>query len=213
MHAVKRTYDNTSRANQAGQTRAKVVAAAHDLFLASGYAQTSMSSVALAAGVSRETVYKAFGSKKALMKVVYDVTVAGDDRQVPMTDRDSFRAMLTDPDAHRVLETLAELHDDLFDRLGPLVVMIMTGGRAGEPDLADLASVAENERLLGVRMVVEALGARNSLRPGLGVARATDIAWLLVAPEVWNLLVGTRGWTRRDYRDWLAVSLTDSLLG
>ena len=46
---------------------------------------------------------------------------------------------------------------------------------------------------------VESLDEKKALKRGLGVDRATDILWTLNHPDVWQLLVGERGWTPEQY--------------
>ncbi len=93
-----RSYDNTRRAAQARRTRREVLDAAHRLLLDQGYAGTTISAVARRAGVSVETIYKAFGTKGALVKEVYDVTLVGGDEPVPLRSRPEFQAMVAEPD-------------------------------------------------------------------------------------------------------------------
>jgi AcrR family transcriptional regulator len=52
-----------------------VLHAAEALFVDPGYAATTLNAVAARAGVSVQTVYKVFGSKKALLSALVDVTV------------------------------------------------------------------------------------------------------------------------------------------
>jgi hypothetical protein len=62
-------------------------------------------------------------------------------------------------------------------------------------------------------MIVESLDRIGGLRPGLSVARATDVLWTLNHPDVWNLLVGERGWAPKAYEAWLARTTCAELLG
>src|SRR3954447_22909324 len=62
-----RTYRSPRRAEQARRTRDRVLDRAVQLFVAGGYGPTTMEAVATAAGVSVETVYKAFGTKAGLI--------------------------------------------------------------------------------------------------------------------------------------------------
>lgn len=71
--------------------------AARRLFLEHGYAATTMPAIAAAAGVSVQSVYKAFGNKAALLKTVFDVAIAGDDEPVPMLQRAPWGASGTSP--------------------------------------------------------------------------------------------------------------------
>jgi AcrR family transcriptional regulator len=92
-----RKYDSRLRDESARTTRAQVVAAARELFLAEGYAGTTVRKIAAAAGVSEQTVYTRIGNKAAILKAVYDVMLAGDDEPVPMADRPEFRRMRDAP--------------------------------------------------------------------------------------------------------------------
>ena len=89
----RRVYDNTRRAEQAQLTRRRVLDAARELLVEHGPAAVTMRDVATHAGVSVETVYKTFRTKAALIKDVYDVTLAGDDEPTPMIDRPEHRAV------------------------------------------------------------------------------------------------------------------------
>lgn len=75
---------------------AQILAAARALFLAQGYAGTSMDAVAAAAPVSKRTLYQHFASKEALFGAVVrevwqgltaeDATPRGDDPRVALRD-------------------------------------------------------------------------------------------------------------------------------
>src|SRR5688572_32990058 len=93
-----RNYDSTRRQAQARATRARVLAVARDGFVAEGYAATTIPSIAAAAETSVETIYKAFGNKSALVKAVFDVTIAGDDEPIPVEMRESIQAIQAEPD-------------------------------------------------------------------------------------------------------------------
>ncbi len=64
---TKRSYNSSRRTLQAAQTRDEVLRAATELFRETGWAGTTLAAIAERAGVSVETVYKGFGSKKGLL--------------------------------------------------------------------------------------------------------------------------------------------------
>src|SRR6266704_486517 len=66
----RRRYDTTRRQAQAAQTRQDIVAAAQRVFLERGYSGATLTAIAQAAGVVVETIYRGFGSKASLFKVV-----------------------------------------------------------------------------------------------------------------------------------------------
>ena len=99
-----RRYDASGRQEQARQNRRAVLDAAHRLFVERGYSATAVAEIAAAAGVSVETVYKAFGNKPALVKAVFDVLVVGDDDDVPMMQREFVQRNIAEPDPRRKLQ-------------------------------------------------------------------------------------------------------------
>ena len=94
----RRRYDSRGRQEQAGRSRWAMLEAARRLFLDHGHAATTMPAVAAAAGVSVQSVYKAFGNKPALLKAVFDVAIAGDDEPVPVLQREALGRVRDEPD-------------------------------------------------------------------------------------------------------------------
>ena len=126
-------------AEQVLQARRRILDAAYRLFLDLGYAGTTMAGVAGAAGVSVETVYKSFGTKAALAKKVWDATLVGDDQPVPLARRPEFGAVSDEPDPRRKLAGYAAVGRLLFERLGPLVGVLLEGAGSGDLELRELA--------------------------------------------------------------------------
>ena len=207
-----RRYDNSRRAEQARATRRRVVEAARTLLLAQGYGGTTIGQIAAAAGVSAETVQKTFGTKAALAKEVYDVTLVGDDEPEPLRARSEFAAMLAEPDPRIKLERYAAISRMLWDRVGPLLDVLMQGAQAGEPDLVAFVATVRRESLAGASGVVGNLADVGALRAGLEVERARDELWLLIQPEQYRLLVAERGWSPDAMEDWLARAAIAALL-
>src|SRR5918993_2361533 len=94
-----RSYDSTLRLEQARLTRARIIDAARALLIEGGYESMTINAVAEAAGVSTQTIYNAVGNKAAIVKAVYDGTLAGGDEPRPMTERPEFRALADATDA------------------------------------------------------------------------------------------------------------------
>ena len=208
-----RTYTSTMRAEQSARTRAVVITAARGLFFdEGGYAQTSVSAIAQAAGVSVQTIYNVFGSKAGLLKAVFDTTLAGDDEPVPMGQRPEFLAMERETDPSALLHHYARIGAMLMKRVGPFVARIHEGAAAGDPDLATLLEVSAKERLVGATEVVASVRRLGPLRPGLTAARARDIVWTHTSYELWDLLVLQRGWSATAYADYLGRSMSRALL-
>src|SRR6266508_4411102 len=137
----RRRYDTTRRQAQAAQTRQDIVAAAQRVFLERGYSGATLTAIAQAAGVVVETIYRGFGSKASLFKVVVRAAVAAAaDRELAevwaqlenerlagmgrfaqrLADRGVLRPGLSAEDARDVLWTLNSMavHDLLVVQRG-----------------------------------------------------------------------------------------------
>jgi AcrR family transcriptional regulator len=209
----RRRYDSTRRQAQAAQTRQDILDAAHRLFLDRGYAGTTLAAIATAAGVVVETIYRAYGSKAELFKAVVRAAVAGGAAraQVPVEQRPAIAAVIAETDPHRQLELYAATQPGIHARAGPLL-RVLIGAAATDPELAELWTQIEDERLAGMGRFAQLLADRGVLRPGLSVQEARDLLWTLNALTVHDLLVVQRGWSPERYRDWLAGALARELL-
>src|SRR5260370_42152507 len=103
----KRRYDSTRRQAQARETRQQILAAARVLFIAHGFAGTTMEAVAQEAGVAVETVYTAFKSKRTLLARLVDRAVGGDDEPIHILDRPGPQQVKSEPDQRRQLQLFA----------------------------------------------------------------------------------------------------------
>ncbi|MGH3491995.1 MAG: TetR/AcrR family transcriptional regulator, partial [Sciscionella sp.] len=72
MAEVKRRYDSTRRREGALRTRARMLDAARQLFATRGYAATSVEAIAQGAGVSPQTFYTAFATKRGVLFALLD---------------------------------------------------------------------------------------------------------------------------------------------
>jgi AcrR family transcriptional regulator len=209
----RRSYDNRGRAEQARHNRRRILDAAHELLLAHGYRATTMADIAKAAGVSVETVYKAFKTKATLVKAAYDQALVGDDEPIPLVERPEYQGLFADPDPLSKLHRYAGIVRMVSERIGPLSGVMLAGARSGgDPDLEALAATIDRERLIGATAIVTHLADTGGLRPGLDHDRARDVVWTLISPDLYRLLVLDRGWSLADYEDWIAETLIAAFL-
>lgn len=209
---ARRAYRSELRQMQARATRAKIRDEAGRLFLDRGYTATTVADIARAAGVSSQTVYNAYGSKAALLKSVYDVTLVGDDEPVPLAGRPEMVAVLTATDGRALLAAYARVGMLLMLRLGRVIAMVEQGAAAGDPDLIELVETTGRERRIGSGRIVERLVALGGLRPGLSVTKAQDLVWTLTDVRLWRLLVERCGWLPEEYADYLAEGMANAVL-
>lgn len=203
-------YDNSARAAKARATRARVIDAARASFLDRGYTGTTIALVAEEAAVSQETIYKTFGSKAALLKAVYDVTLAGDDDDVPLAQRPEALAALQAPSGEEAIAAYAALAMTISRRTDPLVRMIM-GSRDTDAALSSFVDTIHQERRTGSAFWVGHLHAAGWLREDLDIERAADILWALNSYEP-RWLLTDRGWSPEEFTSWLAQTLCRALL-
>src|SRR5436190_9121627 len=114
-----RPYRSTLRERQRAATRAAVVDAATELFLEHGYAGTPITRIAEVSGVSPETVYAVFGTKRELLRdtvTVAATSAAGSDAVVGADLLERVRAA---PDPRRRLELMADATRAVLRRVGP----------------------------------------------------------------------------------------------
>jgi AcrR family transcriptional regulator len=212
VNPPRRRYDNRSRQTQAAARRQAILRAGHELLVAKGYSATTMATIAEAAGVSVETVYKGFGNKPELVRQILGTAVAGDDEPIALIDRPAMQAALRARSGAQILAALADASTDILIRIGPLLTTLLVAGRAGEPELRDIAQTANQQRLADLRRIIDAVAATGDLNPALDPARAADILWTIGSPEVHQQLTVDRGWSNDDYGSWLTTTLQALLL-
>jgi AcrR family transcriptional regulator len=207
-----RRYSTELRSEQTAVARRLILAAAGRLFIEKGYLGTTLATVATQAGVSVQTVYNVIGGKSAILKAVYDITLAGDDEPVAMGDRPAFRAMMRAESGKEMLGRYAALGRQLSERVLPLVTTLFAQAATGDPDLRAFADTIEGERAAGTSAVARAISERFGLRDGLDVREAADILWVLTAPDLTDRLVNRRGWSWDKTEHWLGGVMADALL-
>ena len=207
----RRSYTSTTRTAQARQTRRAIIGSAHTLFLADGYAATTMPAVAAHAGVAVQTVYKAFGNKPQLAKAVFDTAIAGDDDERAVVERAALSAVRAEPDPRRKLQLYGQFLADVAPRHVP-VQLVIRDAAANDPDARTLWHQLQTERLTGMTAFATALHEDGSLRSDVTVDQARDTLWIYNSAEIYQLIVIERGWTPDRYGTWIAAALTAALL-
>jgi AcrR family transcriptional regulator len=208
----RRRYHSPRRQQQAAATRREILEAAERLFEQRGYAATTMEQVAAEAGVALKTVYVAFATKGGLLRALWDLRLKGDQEDAGVAERPWYRETVEEPDPERQLRRNAANARVVKQRIGGMLKVLRSAAPV-DPDAEALWRLIGDDFHANQRVIVESLHARSALRPGLDVARATDILWTLNHPDVWLLLVGERGWTPEQWERWFADTACAQLLG
>jgi AcrR family transcriptional regulator len=188
-----------------------VIDAARTLFVDRGYAGTTLEAISAAAGVPPATLYRLFASKIGVLKAVIDVAAGGDDQQIAFGDRPDVLARLRLDDPYVQLDAFAQLATEVMARIAPLQ-QVLVGAAATDREAADLLADFSRQRQRGQARIAAALARQGALRKGISERTAADIVYTLMSPEVYRLLTLDRGWTPKQYQQWLASSLRQQLL-
>jgi AcrR family transcriptional regulator len=201
-----REYHSTRREQQAQATREAIVAAARTLFVRDGYAATSVRAIAAEAGVSDQTIYAAFGSKRALLTALWN---ALDVNAGVMELRDRLQAAHGDPG--RQLDLIIGFDMQLFERSADVIEAARRAGDA-EPELSNIAVEGRERGRRGRETVMAAWERAGVLRADLTLKEAIDIFIALCNPDTYTYLTGESGWTAERYEVWLRGALRELLL-
>jgi AcrR family transcriptional regulator len=206
----RRKYHSPLRAEQAEQTRRRVLEAAFRLFVERGYAGATVAAIADEAGVSPETIYLSLGGKRGLLEGVIETAIAGEDDLA--TEEDAWwTAMAELPRARDRLEKMVEYSCRILARTRPIHTVIR-----GAADKEAFAA-ALGRRLVHDRLAAQTERVRrylvDDLSPGLSVDEAGQRFCALASPELYYLLTVEFGWKADDHRRWLTDLLQSELLG
>src|SRR5215211_1976220 len=213
MEPVKtRRYNSPRRREQAAATRTAILEAAQRLYEQRGYAATTIAAIAAEAEVASKTVYLAFETKAGVLRALWNKQLRGDVQDIPIPEGQWYRETIEEPDPERQLRMNARNSRAIKTRIGSVAEVIRTAAPS-EPELAALWDRMQTEFHAAQGTIVDSLAEKKALRRGLDVDRATDILWTLNHPDVWQLLVGERGWTPEEWERWFADSACSQLLG
>ena len=203
-------YASQVRDEQARRTRRAIVTAAHHLFLARGYAATTIDAIAEAAHVSRSTVFNSVGGKVALLKLALDWAIVGDDEPIALADRPAIKAILAESDPRQALMLWVQTVSDVAARTTPLGEVLIAAADI-DPAAAQLLAEASRNRMPGATLFIRYLASLDGLAAGMTEQRAAELCWALTDGHLYHLLA-QRSWSTADFNRWLSDSLAAALL-
>ena len=211
MKTVKpRRYDASRRREQARLNREAIVAAARQRFLDDGFTATTIATIAADSGATADTIYKSFGGKAGLLRAICEDALNGEG-PIPAEQRsDAMQVSETDP--RRTLRGLGTLTTEVAPRIAPLLLLLSTAAET-DPAIAQLRADFDAARLVRMTHIAQNLAKKTQLRLGVSVDEAAEIMWAYSSPELYSLLVLTRGWRPERYGEFVGESLVDALLG
>jgi len=153
--------------------------------------------VARRAGVSVQTIYSNFGSKRGL------VLAAIDDMQQEVGLYDELEAVFASPHGEAALRRMLQATFRLWDRGWPLVAFTLRARRIDKELGAQLTEV-DTMRRTHLWVICRRLDMEGRLRTPGAAEPAADVAFALSTPTVFEDLVHGRGWPADHAADTVA---------
>jgi TetR/AcrR family transcriptional regulator, regulator of autoinduction and epiphytic fitness len=186
-----------------------VLDAADALFVATGYAATTIQAIAERGGVAVQTVYAVFGSKRELLRQLIERTIVGDDDPLPITERTAAQSIAAEPDARRRAQLDAAISRSIIERIAP-IVRVAAEAAASDPELAEMMEAVKAVRRQEMTAATRILAGPDRLPTDPEEAAAT--LYVLYSPQVADMLIGDYGWSPERYEKWLARMILQAVL-
>lgn len=186
-------------------TRNRLLAAAAQEFPAHGYAGTTVTRLAAAAGVSVQTLYLAWGSKRALLRGYMEQALAGN-LQSPEEASQRFTGLAP----RQRLTELGTLVTEIAERAA-IGWTLYRDASAVDPAIAADWNELQMLRHRTFSRILADIPA-SALANGLTPAGAVDTAWTVASPESYDLLVHRLGYSLTEFQDWMTQTLLAALL-
>ena len=167
------------------RTREHLIDVARQLLPTTG--DLSVDAIAAAAGVSVQTLYTHFGSKRGLLMAVIDST----QRDVGLYV--DFDRIWSSPDGETALRGMIEATFRLWAGAWPLV-SFSERVRWTDPELERYMREVDGYRLANLRSITDQLALEGRLLAGIDAAAAADMAFALSMPAVYQQLAMAREW-------------------
>jgi AcrR family transcriptional regulator len=179
--------------------------AAEEEFSVRGYAGTTVTRLAAAAGVSVQTLYLAWGSKRALLRGYMENALTGGIGSPE--DADQRFAGLSPKE--RLVE-LAALVTEVAERTATGWSLYRDASAVDPEIAADWNELQLKRHQLFSRILSDI--PVSAMAKGLTKKSAVDTAWAIASPESYDLLVRRLGYQLNEFHDWMKQNLTTAIL-
>jgi AcrR family transcriptional regulator len=189
------------RRERSRRTKARLVEAAAELFLADGYLAVTIEALAERAGVSVQTVYYVFGTKPKILAAVLEATIAGDLDPVPVVEREWVDELRAAPDADAAISLLVDGAVAIVARAAPTFAVVQNA--SADPEVRALLDDTKQRRRADQRHLLEVLAESGHLSPETAIDALADGFYAIVNEEVFQLLTVDCGWDQDRFRRWV----------
>ena len=184
-----------ARRRESAETVDRVLEAAERLIKDDAFHAATMDELAIAAGVSRATVFNRFGSKLGVLEALFTRGMEG-----PEMAAIQEALALEDPVA--ALDAVVEAGCAIWEACG-FVVQQLQAVAILEPDAAALIDQQRDEQRADLQGLTRRLAKADRLRPGVSQARATARLHTLTSLESFLWLRQSYGLSLRQTRETL----------
>jgi AcrR family transcriptional regulator len=192
------------------ETRRRMLEAARELFIQRGYGATALQEIADRAGVAVQTIYFTFGNKRALLKELADVSIAGDDEPIATMERPWFQEALAAETADAQLRLHVHGTRKILERVAPIIEMLRAAALS-DPGIAELFDQDTDPRFTVHEAAARSLATKPGIRHGVTAEHAADLLFGLLSPELYLLFVRDRGWSPDQWESWAYDTLSSQL--
>ena len=201
----KRSYNSSSRTNQAVKTKIRILTAAKILFESIGFESVTIEKIAQKADVSMPTIYSLFQSKRGILRALMDEALPND----------QFTALveksLEEKSPVDRLKISAKIAREMYDA-EKNQMDVFRGAAVLAPEFKELEKEKEMRRYTRQEVTIKAMKKENSLAKGLSPIKARDILWALTGRDMYRMFVIEQNWTSDEYEKWLAQILISTLV-
>lgn len=175
-------------------TREAILDAAWELVVRQGRLDVAQAEIAAAAGVSRQSLYLAFGSRAGLWTAMTQHHDAG----APQIARLQMLGTRPRPD-WQTLEDFIATWCDYLPVIYPVAVLLDAAAITDKEAAAAWDDRMKGALLRGFKGLCKALEEAGGLAPGWNYRNAAQLCWSLVHLASYRLLVVECGWSREAF--------------
>jgi AcrR family transcriptional regulator len=197
------------RAEQAAQTRRRILDAAARVFEEQGFAAARIDDIASQAGLAVPTVYKVFANKVNLLLGALNQAMTGDDAG-SIDQQAWFLEQLDEPDPAVQLQLIARNARRIYERAGRLLNVLRAAAPL-DPALDQAWNGIAAQRLERGRRTAKSLAAKATEPLLVSREEAAVTLWVLTDPELFTTYTGSNR-SAHQYEAWLADILQRSVL-
>jgi AcrR family transcriptional regulator len=204
MLNVKRRYRSPRRQEQAIETRRRILQSAVSLFGERGFGATSIREIADAAGVSEQTIYKAFIDKIGLLSAAGEAYI---ESGAEGSDEAFLAVLRAEPDPVERCRIVAQNSRELWESGALELDLMLFGSSDRDPRLDELHRRSLGYRLETTRAVCEVLFPDEIRHPGFTMDDIAAFGTALDSAAMVTML-GALGWDLDRWEQWLGRLLT-----